>query len=378
MAVLSPPFLLGAAGQVMSGRLGRLALGASFLPGATGVLSVSGALIGPAGTQGELSLAGGNITVKPFRAVVQCSLDATAGQYLVVNDADAVFATTAQHATQFRKGLVVIDVDDSQVNGVASSATTDRARMYLLDGALAATSGAAALPALPDSSLALGEYLIPPTGQTITITPYNPRTTTRGGRLPVATEAAVLALSTSALWPGFEVYAEDTKATAVWNGTRWLFTDTVTRTYTPTMTANGVATVIGNGALTGRYRRIGELSWLRINLVVGSTSNLGNGAFLFALPVQAAGAAVSASEQVIHAKAFTAAGNALGYGLTVGQASIAVSMPASVAAGGATDMRPMQNAAVGQGGGTGVPVAAGQFTMQANHNMVIEGTYETV
>jgi hypothetical protein len=141
---------------------------------------------------GELSLAGGNITVKPFRAVVQCSLDAAAGQYLVVNDADAVFATTAQHATQFRKGLVVIDVDDSQVNGVASSATTDRARLYLLDGALAATSGAAALPALPDSSLALGEYLIPPTGQAITITPYNPRTTNRNAVLPVLVDGSTV------------------------------------------------------------------------------------------------------------------------------------------------------------------------------------------
>jgi hypothetical protein len=176
----------------MSGRLGRLALGSSFIPGPTGLLTVSGVLYGPTNTMGELSLAGGNITVKPFRAVVQCSLDATAGQYLVVNDADAVFATTAQHATQFRKGLVVIDVDDSQVNGVASSATTDRARMYLLDGALAATSGAAALPALPDSSLALGEYLIPPAGQAVTITPYNPRTTNRNGILPVINDASTL------------------------------------------------------------------------------------------------------------------------------------------------------------------------------------------
>lgn len=192
MAVLSPPFALGAAAQLLSGRLLRNTLGAVFLPGA-GVTAVSGVLAGPANTQGELTLAAGVITVQPFKAVIQCSQDTTAGQYIVTNDAALpLTALTAQHATQYRRGLVVIDVDDSQVAGVASSATTDRVRVYPLDGALAASSGATALPALPDNSLALGEYLIPPTGQAITITPYNPRTTVRGGILPVLSDASTV------------------------------------------------------------------------------------------------------------------------------------------------------------------------------------------
>jgi hypothetical protein len=191
VAVLSPPYALGAAGQVLAGRLLRLSLGAAFRPGA-GVTAASGVLAGPANTQGELTLAAGAVTVQPFRAVIQCSQDATAGQYVVTNDAPVVLPHTAQDATQFRRSLVVVDVDDSQVAGVASTAATDRARLYLSDGPLAASSAAAALPALDPNTLALGELLIPPAGQAVTLTPYNPRTTTRGGILPVLDDASAI------------------------------------------------------------------------------------------------------------------------------------------------------------------------------------------
>jgi hypothetical protein len=183
--------VLGAAGQVLSGRLQRLALGAAWRP-ATGVQVVSGILAGPANTQGELSLAGGVLTVQPFRAVIQSALDATAGSYLIPNDAPASFTLTAQHASQYRRSLVVVRVDDSQVSGVASTATTDRGVLEVLDGALAASQAATVLPTPAGSWLALGEILIPPTGQTVTLTPYNPRTGTRHGILPVIADGSTI------------------------------------------------------------------------------------------------------------------------------------------------------------------------------------------
>jgi hypothetical protein len=223
VSLLTPPFLLGAAGQVLSGRLGRLALGSVFRPAATGVQIISGVLAGPANTQGELSLAGNLVTVQAFRAVIQSALDATAGSYEVINDAAYTFpALTAQHATQYRRSLVVVRVDDSQVSGVASSAATDRATLEILDGALAASSAATVLPAPAGSWLALGEVLIPPTGQAVTLTPYNPRTGLRHGILPVIADGSTVTGHDGA--PGLnvgQVRDHPTYGQQRWDGARW-------------------------------------------------------------------------------------------------------------------------------------------------------------
>lgn len=182
---------LGANGQVLSGRLLRLSLGAVWLPG-TGVQGVSGVLAGPANTQGELSIAGTTLTVQPFRAVIQNALDAAGGQYLVPNDAPVAFGGLAQDATQYRRSLVVVRVDDSQSAGVASSPTTDRGVLEVLPGTLAASAGASVLPTPTGSWLALGEVIAPPTGQAITVTPYLPRTMPRGAVLPVLADASTI------------------------------------------------------------------------------------------------------------------------------------------------------------------------------------------
>lgn len=204
MAVVSPPYLLGAAGQVMSGRLARLSLGAAFRPAGSGVQVVSGVLAGPPNTMGELALPSGTqLTVQPFRAVIQSALDATAGSYEVTNDAAVTLPVAAQHASQFRRSLIVVRVDDSQVSGVASSATTDRATLEVLDGALAVSAAAATLPAATGSWLALGEVLIPPAGQTVTFTPYNPRTGIRHGILPVINDSSTVT-GHSGVLPAFD------------------------------------------------------------------------------------------------------------------------------------------------------------------------------
>jgi hypothetical protein len=231
MGIVSPGYAAGAAGQVLSGKLLRLAGGAPFRP-STGVQYVSGVLYGPAGTMGELALASNtSLTINPFTAVIQNTLDATAGPFLVTNDA-AVTATTTtvspvpaipvQDASQFRRALIVTRKDDSQLSGVASSATTDRALLDIRAGALAASSAAAVLPAALANELALGELLIPPTGQTVTLTAYNPRTTTRGGILPVLADGATLSGHDGA--PGTHVghYRDHpTQGLQRWDGAVW-------------------------------------------------------------------------------------------------------------------------------------------------------------
>jgi hypothetical protein len=186
-------YVLGASGQALSGKLLRLALGAAFRPAAAGVQVVSGCIAGPPNTMGELTLLSNTqLTVQPYRAVVQNTQDATAGAYEVPNDAVATLGAaqgfSAQDATQFRRALITTYVDDAQVAGSGAN----QAYLTVLPGALAASAAAAALPATPANALNLGELLIPPTGQTVGLTPYNPRTGIRHGILPVLADGSTI------------------------------------------------------------------------------------------------------------------------------------------------------------------------------------------
>jgi hypothetical protein len=103
-------------------------------------------------------------------------------------------AVTAQDATLARRSYLAVVVDDSETSGVASTATTDRSSVQVIDGPLAATNPA--LPALTayPNILLLGEFLIPSTtsGQSVTWTPYSPRTGLRGAILPIVADGSTL------------------------------------------------------------------------------------------------------------------------------------------------------------------------------------------
>lgn len=58
--------------------------------------------------------------------------------------------------------------------------------------------------------------------------------------------------------------------------------------FTPTWTGSGSNPSIGNGTLTGKYVRAGQLVIFDITLVIGSTTTLGTGDYSWALPVTAA------------------------------------------------------------------------------------------
>jgi hypothetical protein len=142
---------------------------------------------------GELTLLSDTtLRVNPFVAVVQGTHNTKQGQYLVPNDELVDLAVTAKDASQARRALVAVSVADSAEAGVAPSSTTDRAWLQIVPGNLAPSSPA--LPAAPANSLLLGELLIPSvaSGQPVTLTPYNPRTTTRGGILPVFADSSTV------------------------------------------------------------------------------------------------------------------------------------------------------------------------------------------
>ena len=59
-------------------------------------------------------------------------------------------------------------------------------------------------------------------------------------------------------------------------------------TYTPAWTSTGTAPAIGNGTLTGRYCKAGNLCHFSIYLLAGSTTTFGTGYYQWSLPATAA------------------------------------------------------------------------------------------
>lgn len=57
--------------------------------------------------------------------------------------------------------------------------------------------------------------------------------------------------------------------------------------YTPAWTSTGTLPVLGNGALAGRYTRIGKTIHGVIYTAMGSTTTFGTGNYLWSLPVSA-------------------------------------------------------------------------------------------
>lgn len=56
------------------------------------------------------------------------------------------------------------------------------------------------------------------------------------------------------------------------------------KSYTPAWEAVTTNPTLGNGTLTGRYIQLGQTVHFRINLVIGSTSELGLGSWMMGLP----------------------------------------------------------------------------------------------
>lgn len=223
-AALGNPYALGATGVLTTARTDRVSMGASFRPASAALAAVTGFLAGPANTQGELTLVSDALLrVAPFTAIVQGTRNSLQGQYIVANGVQRDLAVPAKDASQSRRALIVVRVGDSLEAGVASSPTTDGAWLEIIPGALASSNPA--LPAAPADSLVAGELLIPSTGsgQPVTLTRYNPRTTVRGGILPVLAGPAVTT-------PGYEgapgnYFGEyrdhPTLGLQRWNGSLW-------------------------------------------------------------------------------------------------------------------------------------------------------------
>lgn len=194
-----------------------------------------------------------------------------------------------------------IDVVYVKQNDTSSTISVDSGSTAPIYGVVTGTAAVSPTkPAIPVGAQELATVTVAAgatstNGAGVTIANTAVQTVARGARIPCRTQAERDALTTFA---GLEVYRLDTGAVEQRNAgnTAWLTMfdpayASAWSTYTPTWTASGAATqpTIGNGILSGRYRKLDPYAGLfKIRLQIGSTTAYGSGttsnAYQFTLP----------------------------------------------------------------------------------------------
>lgn len=265
------------------------------------------------------------------------------GQFLVQSDATINLTFDAGEASVARVDRIILRVYNVDQDGNAGG-VSDAAIEYLKGQ----SSGSAS--ALPNGSLLLWEVSVPAGasagggGINFTSTAVDKRayTTATGGIIP--TGAASDLASVANAYEGMAFYAKDIDVLYIHDGTSfkprsqvnvaasanlssvvnpydgllatvrdtnyiyqydgaaWVGVgipglDSAWTAYTPVWTASSTAPNIGNGTVTGAYKKIGKTVFFRIKVAPGSTTTFGNGNYSLTLPT---GLAV-ADEQVASA-----------------------------------------------------------------------------
>lgn len=153
---------------------------------------------------------------------------------------------------------------------------------------------------------------------------------------------------------GMTIYETDTNGHLVYDGSTWQnMLDTITTSYSPSWTGSSSNPTLGNGSLTGQYLRISaKLWWVRIVLVIGSTSTGGSGRWGFTLPAAPTVSQAVAALCEDNSSSFRYGGSAF---LTSGSDVFCVS--------------------VGSGGNIGASSSV-PFTWAVNDGLLITGIYE--
>lgn len=203
------------------------------------------------------------------------------GTYVLVNDADKTLTVQpAGGAGQYRKDCVVASVYDAE-----SAGSVSEWRLEIIQGTYAASAGAAARPSLPPNCSLLADLTIAPSQTSVAagqIFDARNFSVAAGGILPVPSTTAP-----NRLHPGQMLYLTDVDRFVYGTpaGTTSNLIQQDWTPYTPTWSASITNPAINNGMLRGVYCRIGKTVHVRINMLAGSTTTFGNGAWRFAMPV---------------------------------------------------------------------------------------------
>jgi hypothetical protein len=205
------------------------------------------------------------------------------GNYIVHNDASLTLSISAAHGSLARIDLVVINIRDTVYSGADNDS-----QCQVVTGTPASSPVA---PAAPNNSIILAQVAV---GAGVTsivtanITDLRPFMAGCGGVIGALTDA--LRPTSTEVSEGQLVYTRDNNRLYLWDDVAYsrLVDDYIDWTsYSPAWTSSGSAPSIGNGTLSGRYARLGNLIIGEVGLNYGSTTNGGTGVWFFSLPVTA-------------------------------------------------------------------------------------------
>lgn len=241
---------------------------AALTGGQTGVVGESTALkvtqqAAPANT---VKAAAGGI-------VIPATAAGSSGSYADWNDADLTSPAFTPTGADPRKDRVIARV------------TAGVTALEIIEG----TPGA--VPAEPaitgDDYLELAMVTLPAVTTNITDAMITDR------RVRLAAGTPVVCTSTTrpaSPYEGMQIFETDTDKEYIYSGSAWVEVGRLGAwtAYTPTWTATGTPPTLGNGTISGRYRRSGRLIVFEAELVIGSTSSGGTGSYTLVAPVAAA------------------------------------------------------------------------------------------
>jgi hypothetical protein len=235
------------------------------------------------------------------------------GMYGWASDANVTGSVTAADATNPRKDIVYIQINDSSAGDGSGEITY--APKYLAGTPAPTGPNSPAPPALPARSFLVGTITVPQAGGGSPTVVRNPAVyVAAGAPLPVSTQAERDALAT---YDGLTVQRLDLpgRPLQAWDGASW--SGQVWTSYSP---AWGGWIDPGAGyQSTGSYMMVGpNLCAVRMKLKAGSTANMGSGALAVTLPF------TSASDQVTLGH-----GEWLGTGVNGGLQTVILSNPPS-------------------------------------------------
>lgn len=233
-----------------------------------------------------------NVQVKVFNAIAERD----GGAVLLSNDGVTNVLLDNAPSSQSRLDVVWAKQNDSS-NTVASADADDLPVFGVLKGEPDASP--VRNPAgLPDGAVEIGTVLVPSTATAtnssgVVITTTCRFTCAPGGTVPFRTLSDMNAWSTGSDFGspqlGQHAHVFDDSTTAynadyVWDGSNWSGGWT---SYTPVWTAAGGSTSLGAGALTGKYRIVGQDIIFRVYFKLGTGSSQGTGDWRFSLPATA-------------------------------------------------------------------------------------------
>lgn len=143
-------------------------------------------------------------------------------------------------------------------------------------------------------------------------------------------------------------------------------------TYTPSWTGATLGPSIGNGTLAGAYITFGKTCVFNIYLLAGSTTNGGEGALTFGLPITSA----AGLEQDVPCKLFASNNGTNWLGFAVISAASSAVAPYFPGNSSTVTLSQFLNSTVGLAN-TGVPSISGSFPLTTGSIFTCSGTYQT-